>query len=83
VGVVPWKDPHPLDDPLALPAAWTVKVAAFVPAVPDGATGPNISQDGSEPGVITPLATVPGTTVKGVPRLAADVTETVLGAPGT
>src|SRR5580698_4006467 len=53
--------------------AWTVKLAALAPAVPAGAAGPNTSQLGNELLV----------TRKGVPRLAADVTETVWGAPAT
>lgn len=54
-------------------AAWTVKLTALVPAVPAGAAGPSNSQEGSDP----------VDTVNGVPPLAAEVTETILGAPGT
>jgi hypothetical protein len=64
--VVKAPPPHPFAA-VVPDAAWTVKLAAVVPAMPEGAAGPNTSHAGS-PEVVTE---------KGVPRLAADVTETV------
>ena len=64
-------------------AAWTVKFTAFEPAVPLAPIGDTTSQEGRAAGVITPTETVPGMIVNGVPRLAAEVTETTLGVPGT